>query len=122
MRNKPVGGDAVPVWSSDKGRLCPACGQAVAACRCRKAAASPPSDGIVRVGRETKGRGGKTVITISGAPVDADGLVKLAVDLKRRCGAGGTVKDGVIEIQGEHRDSVVAVLEQRGWRVKKAGG
>jgi translation initiation factor 1 len=83
----------------------------------------PPADGIVRVRRETKGRKGKGVTTISGVPLGEDGLLELAAELKRRCGTGGTVKDGgVIEIQGDHRDEVVPLLEARGWTVKLAGG
>ena len=82
----------------------------------------PRGDGIVRVRRETQGRGGKTVTSISGVPLAADALAGLAGELKRRCGTGGTAKDGVIEIQGDHRDVLVAELEQRGYTVKRAGG
>jgi translation initiation factor 1 len=82
----------------------------------------PRGDGIVRVRRETQGRGGKTVTTISGVPLADDALGALAGELKRRCGSGGTTKDGVIEIQGDHRDLLVAELEQRGYTVKRAGG
>jgi translation initiation factor 1 len=84
--------------------------------------AGDPRDGFVRVRRETKGRKGKGVTTISGVPLRGDALVDLAGELKRRCGTGGTVKDGVIEIQGDHRAEAVALLEQRGWKVKLAGG
>lgn len=76
----------------------------------------------MRVRRETQGRGGKTVTTISGVPVADDALAALASELKRRCGSGGTAKDGVIEIQGDHRDVLIAELERRGHRVKRAGG
>jgi translation initiation factor 1 len=82
----------------------------------------PRGDGTVRVRRETQGRGGKTVTTISGVPVADDALAALASDLKRRCGTGGTAKDGVIEIQGDHRDVLIAELEKRGYTVKRAGG
>ena len=82
----------------------------------------PRGDGIVRVRRETQGRGGKTVTTISGVALGGAALAALASELKRRCGSGGTAKDGVIEIQGDHRDLVVAELEQRGFQVKRAGG
>ena len=78
--------------------------------------------GIVRVRRETQGRGGKTVTTISGVPLADAALAALAGELKRRCGTGGTAKDGVIEIQGDHRDVLVAELSQRGYTVKLAGG
>jgi translation initiation factor 1 len=76
----------------------------------------------VRVGRETKGRKGKTVTTVSGVPLPSDDLRDLAAELKRRCGSGGSTKDGVIEIQGDHRDVLVAALEERGFEVKRAGG
>jgi translation initiation factor 1 len=94
--------------------------------RTRAAEPEPPrrqqSDGIVRVRRETQGCGGKTVTTISGVPLADDALAALASELKRRCGTGGTAKDGVIEIQGDHRDVLVAELERRGYTVKRAGG
>jgi len=83
---------------------------------------APQGDGIVRVRRETQGRGGKTVTTISGLGLASDALRDLASELKRRCGTGGAVKDWVIEIQGDHREVIVAELEQRGYRVKLAGG
>jgi len=83
---------------------------------------APRGDGIVRVRRETQGRGGKTVTTISGTGLASDALAELASDLKRRCGTGGSVKDWVIEIQGDHRTAIVAELEQRGFTVKLAGG
>jgi translation initiation factor 1 len=76
----------------------------------------------VRIRRETQGRGGKTVTTISGLGLASDALRDLASDLKRRCGTGGAVKDWVIEIQGDHREAIVAELEQRGYKVKLAGG
>jgi translation initiation factor 1 len=76
----------------------------------------------VRVRRETKGRRGKTVTTIDGVPLADEALRGLAAELKRRCGTGGSVKDGVIEIQGDHRDILVADLEERGYTVKRAGG
>ena len=79
------------------------------------------SDGIVRVGRSTKGRRGKVVSTVTGVPLEEDALAALAGELKRRCGTGGALKEGVIEIQGDHRDTLVAELEQRGYRVKRSG-
>jgi translation initiation factor 1 len=83
---------------------------------------APRGDGIVRVRRETQGRGGKTVTSVSGVPRPEDELRALAGELKRLCGTGGTLKDRVIEIQGDHRDAIVAALEQRGFTVKLAGG
>jgi translation initiation factor 1 len=85
-------------------------------------AAVPPADGSVRLRREVKGRGGGTVIVISGLPLGTDGLKELATALKRRCGCGGTAKDGIIEIQGDHRDTLHQELQARGYRVKLAGG
>lgn len=110
------------VYSTDHGRMCPTCRRPATQCTCRKAAAPPAGDGIVRVLRETKGRGGKAVTVVRGAPVDAAGLLKLGQELKAACGSGGTVKDGNIEVQGEHVDKVVTLLQQRGWQVKRAGG
>jgi translation initiation factor 1 len=81
-----------------------------------------PGDGIVRVGRETKGRSGKGVTVVTGVPLAGEDLAKLAAELKRRCGSGGTVKAGTIEIQGDHRDLLVAELARRGWTVKRSGG
>lgn len=78
--------------------------------------------GPVRVRREIKGRKGKTVTTISGVPLNAIEVAELAKELKQKCGSGGTVKDGVIEIQGDHADKVVVLLGARGWDVKRAGG
>jgi len=79
-------------------------------------------DGIVRLRREVKGRGGGTVIVISGIPLSASETRELAGVLKKKCGCGGTVKEGVIEIQGDHRDTLAAELQARGFKVKLAGG
>lgn len=76
----------------------------------------------VRVGRETRGRGGRGVTVITGLRLSAAELETIAGELKRRCGCGGTVKGGVIEIQGEHRDTIVAALRARGFDAKRAGG
>jgi translation initiation factor 1 len=102
--------------------MCPGCGQPVAQCVCRKESAVPQGDGIVRVSRETKGRKGKGVTLVTGVPLDENGLQKLAAELKRRYGAGGTVKGTTIEIQGDHRDLLAAELAKRGYTVKRAGG
>jgi translation initiation factor 1 len=109
------------VYSTDFGRACPGCGKPVAQCTCRQAQV-PAGDGIVRVQRETKGRGGKAVTVVRGVPVDAAALDKLGKELKAGCGTGGTVKDGVIEVQGDHVDKVIASLQGRGFTVKRAGG
>jgi translation initiation factor 1 len=89
---------------------------------CREQAEVPQGDGIVRVARETKGRKGKGVTVITGIPMDQKGLQRLAKELKRQCGAGGTVKNAAIEIQGDHRDLLVELLTARGYTVKRAGG
>ena len=94
----------------------------MARCSCTANPRAPRGDGVVRVRREVKGRNGKTVTTISGVGLADDALRELAGELKRRCGTGGSVKDGVIEIQGDHRDALVAELERRGHTVKLAGG
>ena len=119
MKRKPSGG---LVYSSAQGRMCPTCGRATRDCVCRKSPRAPRGDGIVRVRREVKGRRGKTVTTISGIPLPEDELRDLAGELKRRCGTGGSAKDGTIEIQGDHRDALVEDLEKRGYTVKRAGG
>lgn len=114
MKNKE---DNVLVYSSETGRV-------------RTDHKSPstakgsqvPSDGCVRLRREVKGRGGGTVIVISGVPLAEAELKTLAGALKKRCGCGGTTKNGLIEIQGDHRDILIRELETRGYRVKLAGG
>ena len=111
------------VYSTEHGRTCPDCRKPVAACVCKATArAAPAGDGIARITRETGGRNGKTVTVVRGLPLDAVALAALGRTLKAACGSGGTAKDGVIEIQGDHRDTVVAKLEQAGWKVKRAGG
>jgi len=110
------------VYSTEFGRTCPACGKPVSGCACSRSCASPKNDGIVRVGRVTKGCKGKGLTVITGIPLDDDSLPALAKQLKQKCGAGGTIKDGVIEIQGDHRDMLVEELKKQGYRVKRAGG
>jgi len=113
---------SVTVYSTGQGRICPGCGKPSAGCACQAAATGAHGDGIVRVARETKGRKGKGVTLVTGVPLDAVGLEALARELKQKCGSGGTVRDGAIEIQGDHRDRLVEELQGRGYRVKKAGG
>ena len=112
------------VYSTDHGRTCPTCARPIAQCVCRENEANrvPEGDGIVRVSRETKGRKGKGVTLVTGVPLDQNKLRNLAKQLKRICGAGGTVKDAVIEIQGDHRDILVQELTKQGYIVKRAGG
>ena len=101
-----------PVWSSDEGDLR----------RRREPQGRAPSGGRVKVRRETAGRRGKAVTTISNVPLDDAGLRELAGRLKKRCGVGGSAKAGVIELQGDHRDVVVEVLRGEGYEVVLAGG
>jgi len=110
------------VYSSEHGRMCPHCGRPASRCACRASPRAPRGDGVVRVRREVKGRRGKPVTTIEGVPLPSDALRALAGELKRRCGSGGSAKDGVIEIQGDHREVVVPELEARGYTVVRAGG
>lgn len=110
------------VYSTDHGRMCPGCGRAVADCSCKAEESVPAGDGIVRVSRETKGRKGKGVTIITGLPLKPSELKQLARELKARCGCGGTVKDAVIEIQGDHRDKLIETLTAKGYTVKRAGG
>ncbi|MDT8999279.1 translation initiation factor Sui1 [Paucibacter sp. APW11] len=110
------------VYSTEAGRMCPACRQALTACVCGKPSL-PKGDGIVRVSRETKGRAGKGVTLVKGVPLDEAELMALGKTLKTACGSGGTVKDGMIEIQGDHRERVIELLKKQGrWTVKQAGG
>ncbi|WP_028317760.1 translation initiation factor Sui1 [Desulfobulbus elongatus] len=113
---------AVPVYSTGQGRLCPGCGQPMASCSCKTKAAAPRGDGIVRVGRATKGRKGSGVTVITGLALNPEQLRELAGRLKKQCGAGGAVKDGAIEIQGDHRDLLITTLQGLGYTVKRAGG
>jgi len=114
------------VYSTGAGSLCPNCRRPAPACVCPKGtpgAARPAARAAaVRVARESKGRAGKGVTVITGLPLPPAQLEALATRLKKRCGSGGTVREGVIEIQGEHRDAVVAALLELGWPAKKAGG
>jgi translation initiation factor 1 len=110
------------VYSTGIGSLCPNCRRAVLECVCPKGAPGSPKPASVRVGREIKGRAGRGVTTVTGLPMSLSDIDSLAAKLKKRCGSGGTVRDGVIEIQGDHRDLVVAELIKLGWPAKRAGG
>jgi translation initiation factor 1 len=121
MRSKSASGGLV--YSTDGGRMCPACRQALAACLCAQRAKLPPAgDGVARVTREKQGRGGKTVTVVRGLPLDAEALAALGKRLRTACGAGGTTKDGVLEVQGDHAERVLALLLAEGHRAKRAGG
>jgi translation initiation factor 1 len=108
--------DSIPVYSTESGRI-----------KQKQNSSAPKAspqknDGFVRLRREVKGRGGGTVIVISGIPLSASGIKDLSAALKKKCGCGGTVKDGIIEIQGDHRDTLSEELKARGFKVKLAGG
>jgi translation initiation factor 1 len=113
----PKRADTRVVWSSSDGDLRKARDPGV-----RRARAAAQSGGRVKVRRETSGRRGKAVTTVAGMPLDDDGLRALAGRLKKRCGVGGSVKDGVIELQGDHRDVVLEVLGADGYDAVLAGG
>ena len=122
------------VYTTELGRICPGCGQPVARCGCgsdgksrkktgaKSVSAVSKGDGIVRIGRSTKGRCGKGVTTVAGMLLSGDELKAVAQKLKAKCGAGGTEKNGVIEIQGEHRQLLQKTLEAMGYTVKQSGG
>ncbi len=113
------------VYSTDSGRTCPTCRQALADCRCKALAASAAlaqGDGIARVTREKQGRGGKTVTVVRGLQMEAVALAALGKRLRNACGAGGTAKDGVLEVQGDHAERVTALLLAEGHKAKRAGG
>lgn len=111
------------VYSTDGGRMCPACRQPMANCTCRQTARQRPAgDGIVRVSRETARRGGKTVTVVRGLPLDDAALAALGKQLRSACGSGGTSKDGLIEVQGDHVERVMNALQAAGWTVRRAGG
>ncbi|MBR9827951.1 MAG: translation initiation factor Sui1 [Oceanospirillales bacterium] len=113
------------VYSTESGRHCPDCGEVLDACCCHEQAEAErvaTLDGVVRIRRETSGRKGKGVTTISGIPLVEKELKQLAKKLKQRCGTGGAVKDGIVEIQGDHRETLKIALEAEGYKVKLAGG
>ena len=110
------------VYSTDAGRHCPVCNMAIAACRCKKSQAAAGGDGIVRLQRQVKGRGGKPVVAITGLPLNTEELKDLAKKLKHKCGVGGTVEDGTILIQGDKRPALQAELAALGYQVKISGG
>ena len=110
------------VYSTDIGRRCPQCQRAVADCVCGRDRPVATGDGIVRLHRETKGRGGKAVTIIKGLPLSGTALKSLAKELKQKCGVGGALKDDNIEIQGDQRNILKEELEKRGYPVKISGG
>ncbi len=123
----PLDGGGI-VYSTDVGERCPNCQRPVRECVCRRGTPGKPSpgktssDGVVRVSRETQGRKGKGVTVIAGLRLPPNELEALATELKKRCGSGGSIENGRIEIQGDHRDRLVEELISRGWPAKRAGG
>lgn len=111
------------VYTTEEGAVCPECKRPRAKCGCAEARKmAVKGDGNVRVRRETNGRGGKTVTTISGLALNQVELQAILKEFKRVCGAGGAIKDGTLEIQGDHCDLVLRELDRRGIRAKRAGG
>lgn len=109
------------VYSTESGRICPGCDRPVSACACKQS--DPPfGDGVVRIRRELKGRRGKTVTSVTGLPYNPGDLKDYASSLKRRLGTGGSVKEGCLIIQGDHRAALKKIFEEEGLRVKLAGG
>lgn len=119
MRSSAKGG---LVYSTETGRMCPACRNPLGQCSCKASAGAPVGDGQVRVMLQTKGRGGKAVTQVKGLALDAEALNALGKQLRSACGSGGTVKDAVLEVQGDHCDRIIAELESRGFKPKRAGG
>jgi translation initiation factor 1 len=123
MKSRSASDGGGIVYSTGIGERCPNCLRAIRECVCKKGTpGKTSSDGIVRVSRETQGRKGKGVTVISGLALAATELEKLATELKKKCGSGGSVENGRIEIQGDHRDRIVEELNRRGWQTKRAGG
>lgn len=110
------------VYSTEAGRLCPQCHRAIVACVCGTDRPAGAGDGVVRIRRESKGRGGKAVTVIEGIPEHPDKLKLICKQLKQRCGVGGALKGSQLEIQGDQRSTCKQQLETMGYRVKLSGG
>jgi translation initiation factor 1 len=114
------------VYSTDSGRICPKCQNPISDCKCKKKRperkSQNKSDGIIRIRREVKGRKGKTVTTITGFDLDDKALNPVSKQIKQHCGTGGSVKNGVVIIQGDHRVTIKSLLEGQGYTVKFSGG
>ena len=119
-------GNSRLVYSTETGRICDRCQKPLSDCSCKNKKSTPQTavkyDGKIRIQRETKGRKGKTVSTVSGFDLDDDALKDLATGLKRKCGTGGSVKNGIIIIQGDHRKTLLAELKKQGYTAILAGG
>lgn len=115
------------VYSTESGRICSSCGNPTKRCICKKKKTGKkqstyPNDGVIRIRREVKGRKGKTVTAVFGVPLANGKLKQFAKLVKQKCGTGGTIKDGVIIIQGDHRETLLNEIKQQGYTVKVAGG
>lgn len=110
------------VYSTDQGQLCPGCRHPISQCVCKDTSGKPIVDGIVRLERQSKGRNGKPVVIIRGLPLSGPDLKKLAKELKAKCGVGGSIEDGLILIQGDKREVLKPLLENKGYKVKISGG
>jgi translation initiation factor 1 len=111
------------VYTTSSGRVCEKCGKPVSGCVCKSSAKSiPDGDGVIRIFRDSKGRNGKSVTLVTGIPLAGEELRNLAASLKKLCGTGGTIKDGQVEIQGNHRETIFDFLKTKGYKVKIAGG
>jgi translation initiation factor 1 len=122
MPRRPSSGGLV--YSTDAGRMCPACRAPVASCKCASSnlRSAPPGDGVARIRREVGGRGGKTVTVVTGLALDDAALAALSKRLKSACSTGGTMKAGTLEFQGDHREQLVSLLAREGFQTKLAGG
>jgi translation initiation factor 1 len=121
-RGQPLIYSSSPGGSGRPGDRCPKCGWPTDKCACSKAPVSPKNLQRVRVSRTSSGRAGKTVTLVAGLEENEETLGAIAKKLKARCGAGGTVKAGTIEIQGDHVETVLSLLSREGYRPKKSGG
>ena len=118
MRNHDVNSNSQLVYSTDMGSICPSCQKTRTKCECRKKSRKLHGDGIIRIEKSTKGRKGKTVTLISGILENEQTLLDLAKSLKQHCGSGGSVKDGIILIQGKHCNKIKVYLEEKGYHIK----
>lgn len=110
---------SLPVYSTSSGRLCPRCGWPTAECRCSSSFDEPlPQKIVVKLRIEKAGRGGKTVTVVDGLPRNGEFVAATASELKRACGSGGATRESAVELQGDHRDRLRALLAAKGWTVK----
>jgi len=109
------------VYTTSSGRICPKCGRPVDSCNCKKTI-QPTGDGVIRIFRDSKKRKGKTVTIITGLSLSNEDLRLLHSELKQKCGSGGSIKEGNLEIQGDFREIIHSELKKRGFNAKLAGG